>query len=90
VSEPSDHYEPTFEELQRMVVRKSQGMQILADRVGVLTLENVELMTIITELQDELSLRDKLLSELQESAAVESGHGVVHALPDDEAGVPGG
>lgn len=80
----------TTEELQRIITRKSMACSILAERVGMLSLENVELMTIIDELQQDLAEARGVLADLAASSEVESDHAVVHAVPDDPAGVSSG
>jgi hypothetical protein len=84
----------TPEELHRIINRNQFSLQVLADRVGNLTRENVELLSIVQELQDDLAEAHQALAELKSSgdllAQLASDHGDVHAVSDDEAGVPGG
>ena len=73
----------SVQELQRVIARKSQAMQILAERVSLLTLENVELITIIDELQNDLAVAQQTLVDLKTSgdllAQLGSDHGDLHA-----------
>jgi hypothetical protein len=71
----------TVEELNRVIARKVFSMQVLADRVGRLTLENTELMSIVQELQTDLAQTRQLLAELQQSEQVMSPNGGVQVSP---------
>ena len=78
----------TIEEYQRILARNQFSLSVLSDRVGMLTLENVELMSIVDELQHDLSEARGVLSDLQASAEVESNRADVHPIPNDPAAVP--
>lgn len=83
-----DGFELTPDELRRVVSRNHLSLKILTDRVGMLTRENVELLSIIDELQTDLAEARQVLTDLHQSSEVESGHAVVHAVPHDAAAVP--
>ena len=57
----------TAEELNRVIARKQFAMQMLADRLSMMTLENAELMSIVQELQRDLANTKQVLADLQES-----------------------
>jgi chromosome segregation ATPase len=90
----TDTYEPTLEDLQRIIGRNQFALNVLTDRVAALTRENVELMSIVDELQRDLAEARRALSDLKSSddllAQVTSDHAVVHPVPDDPARVPSG
>jgi hypothetical protein len=79
----------TSEELHRIIARKVFANNIMAERVGTLTAEVVELMSIIDELQTDLAQARAVLSDLQAAAEVESDHAVVHSVSDEQP-VPSG
>jgi hypothetical protein len=79
----------TIDELQRIIARKVFANNVLAERVGTLTAEVVELMSIIDELQADLVQARAVLSDLQAAAEVESDHAVVHPVSDEQP-VPSG
>jgi hypothetical protein len=80
----------TIEEHQRIFNRNQFSLRVLSERVGFLTRENVELMSIIDELQHDLTEARGVLTDLAASSEVESDHAVIHAVPDDSARVPSG
>ena len=51
------------EELQRVIVRDRFAKQMMAERIGMLTRENVEYMSIIQELQTDLMRARQALYE---------------------------
>jgi hypothetical protein len=87
----SDDWTPA--ELQRILARKQFANNILAERVGMLTAEVVELMSIVDELQTDLAAARQALSDLKTSddllAQVASDHAVVHPVSDEQP-VPSG
>ena len=62
----------TPDEMNRNMARKVFAMQVLADRVAGLTLENVELMAIIQELQTDLAVARQTLAQLMTPSPDES------------------
>jgi hypothetical protein len=82
-------FELTTEELLRVLKRKEFANNLLVERVSMLIAENVELLSIIDEIQTDLADARAVLSDLQASTEVESGHGDLHAVSHHEAGVPG-
>jgi len=83
----------TPEELQRIIARKVFVQNVLSDRVATLTMENVELMSIVDELQTDLAAARQALTDLKSSddllAQVASDHAVVHPVSDEQS-VPSG
>jgi hypothetical protein len=73
-SPPPDFF--TTEELNKVIARKVFCIGVLADRVGTLTVENVELLSIVQELQRDLQQARQILAELGDSEQVLSGNGV--------------
>jgi hypothetical protein len=89
----SDSEELTPFELHRIIFRKQFANTVLSDRVGLLTAEVAELMSIIDELQHDLADARQALSDLKTSedllAQVASDHAVVHSVSDEQP-VPSG
>lgn len=56
--------ELTANELNRVIDRNRFSLQMLAERVGMLTRENVEFMSIIQELQTDLMKARQALAEM--------------------------
>ncbi len=56
--------ELTAQELNRVVDRNRFSLQMLAERVGMLTRENVELMSIVQELQTDLMAARQVIFEM--------------------------
>jgi len=83
----------TPEELQRIIARKVFIQNVLSERVATLTMENVELMSIVDELQTDLAAARQALTDLKSSedllAQVASDHAVVHPVSDEQS-VPSG
>lgn len=52
------------EELQRVVTRNRFSLQMLGERVGALSRENVEMMSIVQELQTDLMRARMALAEI--------------------------
>jgi hypothetical protein len=91
----------TTEEWQRIFQRNQFSLNLLADRIGMLTRENVELLSIIDELQRDLAEARGVLQDLSNSEdvlhpGVASGHAVVQPVageqpvPSGNGAVPGG
>ena len=85
----------TAEEHQRIFTRNQFALRMLSERVGFLTRENVELLSIIDELQRDLGEARNVLTELKASGdilhpdpGVASEHAVVHGLAAQQS-VPG-
>jgi hypothetical protein len=80
-------------ELHRIIFRKQFANNILVERVGALTAEVAELMSIVDELQHDLSDARQALADLKSSddllAQVASDHAVVHSVSDEQP-VPSG
>jgi uncharacterized membrane protein len=89
----SDGIEFTPLELHRIIFRKQFANNILVERVASLTGEVAELMSIVDELQHDLSDARQALADLKSSddllAQVESDHAVVHSVSDEQP-VPSG
>lgn len=84
----------TDEEYQRIIVRNQFSLRVLCERVALLTRENIELMSIVDELQRDLAESHQILRDLRDSEdmlhpGVTSDHAVVHSVPDEQP-VPGG
>jgi len=83
----------TPEELQRIIARKVFIQNVLSERVATLTMENVELMSIVDELHTDLAAARHALTDLKSSedllAQVASAHAVVHPVSDEQS-VPSG
>lgn len=73
----------TPEEYQRIITRNLFSLNVLAERVGMLTRENVELLSIVDELQRDLQEARGVLFELKESEDVlHPGVASDHAVPN--------
>jgi hypothetical protein len=83
----------TAEEWQRVVQRNQFSLNLLSERVGMLTRENVELLSIIDELQRDLRQSREVLTDLRDSEdvlhpGVASDHAVVQPVAGEQP-VPG-
>ena len=94
--------ELTTLEYQRIIARHQFSLQILSERVGMLTRENVELLSIVDEIQRDLAEARQVLADLKASEdvlhpapGVASDHAVVQPVagngpvPGRERAVPG-
>lgn len=84
----------SVEEYQRILRRNEFSLHVLSERVGTLTRESVELLSIIQELQDDLQEARGVLTGLRDSeevlhAGVTSGHAIVQPVAGQQP-VPGG
>jgi hypothetical protein len=76
----------TSQELLRILDRDRYAKNLLAEKVAALCLENAELMSIVDELQRDLTEARAVLAELRASQDLDSRSdgAVVHALPDEQ------
>jgi hypothetical protein len=61
------NFEPTLEEAVRIIARKQFIIDTLVGRTATLIGENMELLSIVQEIQRDLAEARQLLAELQES-----------------------
>jgi hypothetical protein len=52
------------DEMQRVLLRNRFSLQMLGERIGLLTRENVEMMSIVQELQGDLMRARQALAEI--------------------------
>jgi hypothetical protein len=68
---PDISLELTIEEMRRILDRNRYSMRMLSDRISLLTLENVELMSIAQEQQRDLLELRQTLSEVSSNGAAD-------------------